>query len=120
MGALGEMRRHPWAAPKVAYGSIASFWLTGEHFRSPPENGHPQSRSVCLKRAKFGRVDVNNQLFLAPASFFRKAGVVRGRNLRVRWRNAPVLCSGRSAAMNDSKEKCGDYPDRFRSAPRRD
>ena len=32
-------------------GSIATFWLTGDYFRSSPASGHRQDRSPCLKRA---------------------------------------------------------------------
>ena len=36
---------------EVRSGSIASFWSSADYFRSSPGNGHPQSRSPCLKGA---------------------------------------------------------------------
>ena len=38
----------------VSNGSIASFWLCAEHFRSSPDNGHCQKLSACLKGAISG------------------------------------------------------------------
>ena len=38
------------------FGSIASFWLSADYFRSSPANGHRQGRSPCLKGARSTRL----------------------------------------------------------------
>jgi hypothetical protein len=50
------------ARPDHTSGSFASFWPPADHFRSSPGNGHPQSRSACLKRAKLGSRRLFNHL----------------------------------------------------------